>query len=148
MSRIHHFIKGNIGGLVRHTVPSNLRGRGFRRIFTSFHGRCVVRGLSAARPCPNIVRVLRRLGSENGGVTMIDGGFCTTARTLYHRFFNSLMSITVNRHRSVRGGPTPSAMGRTLHRVGTSERDTICVNSDSISIVATGGDKVPYVDML
>lgn len=149
LSRIHEFIKGNMGLLVRHTIPSKTSGPGFRGAFSSFGRCCRTRYGSGATPCSKVVRLLGRLGLGNVGLTVISGGLSPTMGRLGRLCFGRCVASTINRvrRRNVHGGPTPSVIRGTLGRLKIARSRTVCIKSSSISVTATGGSNLRYMSI-
>lgn len=148
-STCHFFIKGNVGGLFRETLPRSREApRGILHVHSRFMPCCGLRGTSLDHPCPNVRRLLARLRRRRVRMTITSGGCRRTARGLVHRCFPSVRFATMfKRQRGMPAGPSPRIVRRVVKVDNMRGRRIICVNSSKMSVRAKLGTKIAAVNM-
>lgn len=169
VTRIHRFFNDNIRITVAHTltvrgkvtscrrlrcinrsnsaVAPHISTRRIHHVRSVFHPCCTTRYTVRANRCTNVDPLLHRLQTTNVRATIISGGPSPTIRGLATSCFRNLFSLTLNRRPRVQQGPTPSVILGTLGSSKLAPRRTICVNSSRVSVRATRGTKLSYLDI-
>lgn len=137
--RYQRFIKSKTGILLRQALGTNKSAGLYRlrrtiRTCTEVFSTGYVCGIT---PCRKVPRVLRRLGRDNVGLTILSGGPSErTIRIIRRMFKGRLFSRMRKRGSKIPGGPSPATTLAVTESLKILPKRSTCVKSSRISLTA------------